>query len=150
MAPWEAIIAAVGVALGGEKAAGRQHLMQCWAGTAEKDHAQRCVLAHYLADLQTDLGQEIAWDRTALAEHSLLEDGDLTAVGIPSARGMAPSLHLNLGEGYLRRGELGKARDHLEQGLFASEALQPDGYGTMIRSGLQGLAQRIEEVSGEA
>jgi uncharacterized protein HemY len=63
---------------------------------------------------------------------------------------MAPSLHLNLGDGYLRRGEVGKARDHLEQGLLASEALPPEGYGTMIRSGLQGLAQRIEEVSGEA
>lgn len=150
MARWEEITAAIGVALGGEKAAGWQQLMQCWAETAEKDRAQRCVLAHFLADLQTELDQEIAWDRTGLEEHSFLEDGDLTAVGIPSARGMAPSLHLNLGEGYLRRGELGKARDHLQQGLLACEALPPEGYGTMIRSGLHGLAQRIEEVSGEA
>ncbi|NVC25058.1 hypothetical protein E7Z53_16665 [Kocuria salina] len=79
-----------------------------------------------------------------------MEDEDLAPVGIASARGMAPSLHLNLGDGYLRRGEVEAARDHLEQGLAAAEALPPEGYGKMIRSGLEGLAQRIEAVSKEA
>lgn len=150
MAPWDAISAAIGTALGGERAAGRQQLMACWSDTTETDHAQRCVLAHYLADLETDLDQEIAWDRTALQEHCFVEDGDLAVMGIACAEGMAASLHLNLGDGYLRRGEVQKARDHLEHGLDASHALEPDGYGKMIRSGLQGLAQRIEAVSGQA
>jgi hypothetical protein len=150
MAQWDEITAAIGAALGGDQTGGRDRLMRCWAATTEADHAQRCVLAHYLADLQADLEHEIAWDRTALAEHALIQDEDLAPVGIASARGMAPSLHLNLGDGYLRYGQVEQAREHLEHGLASAEALPPDGYGKMIRSGLQALAQRIEAVSKEA
>jgi hypothetical protein len=150
MAQWDEITAAIGVALGGDQTGGRDRLMRCWVGTTEADHAQRCVLAHYLADLQADLEHEIAWDRTALAEHALVKDEDLAPVGIASTRGIAPSLHLNLGDGYLRRGEVDAAREHLEQGLAAAEALPPDGYGKMIRAGLEALAQRIEAVSKQA
>jgi hypothetical protein len=43
-----------------------------------------------------------------------------------------------------------QAGDPLRQGLLTSTALESDGYGTMIRSGLQSLAQRIEAISKEA
>jgi hypothetical protein len=150
MANWNEITAAISLALGGDPGRGRHQLMDCWADTTAADHAHRCVLAHYLADLQTELDREIAWDRIALEEHALVDDGDLAAVGIASARAMAPSLHLNLGDGHLRRGDVQQARDHLRQGLFTSTALETDGYGAMIRSGLQSLAQRIEAISKEA
>ena len=72
-----------------------------------------------------------------------MREDDLRPIGIDSARGFAPSLHLNLGDGYLRRGDVTAARSELEAGRAAAAALDDDGYGALIRSGLDGLAQRI-------
>ncbi len=102
MTHWDAIIAAVGLALSGDQGAGRHALSTCWELTSEGDHAQRCVIAHYLADLQQHLDDEVAWDERALQAYPHLTDADLTPIGIPTARGLASSLHLNLGDGYLR------------------------------------------------
>lgn len=61
--------------------------MACWASTQICDHPQRCVIAHYLADLESNLDREIAWDETGLAEH------------------------VHLGGGYFRRGDKTLARE---------------------------------------
>ena len=148
MTTWTEITAAVTTALGGDKDAGRQALLACWEDTLPDEHAYRCILAHYLADTATDLDAEISWDEAALAEHAGVKDEDLAPLGIPAARGFAPSLHLNLGDGYLRRGESERARGHLERGLAGTEELGSEGYGAMIRSGLQNLGTRIEAVAG--
>ena len=147
MSGWDAVLAAVTAALGGERDRGRELLLACWADTCQTDHAQRCVLAHYLADLESDLGAEVRWDRVALEEHARVGDGDLAAIGIPSARGMLPSLHLNLADGLLRSGDVAGARLHLEAGKAGQDVLGDDGYGGMIRDGLQRLAGRIEEAA---
>ncbi|MCC3275278.1 hypothetical protein LJ753_05275 [Arthrobacter sp. zg-Y20] len=144
MTSWAEITDAVGVALSGDRAEGKRRLLECWEGTVPGEHAHRCVLAHYLADTETDLAAEIAWDEAALAEHAGVKDEDLVPLGIPSARGFAPSLHLNLGDGYLRRGEPEPAHRHLVLGLSSAEVLDSDGYGSMIRAGLENLALRIE------
>lgn len=140
---WDDILAAVGVALGGERVRGRRDLRACWAGTTAMDHAQRCVLAHYLADLEDDLAAEVAWDEQALAAFAHVSDDDLAPTGVPAATGLAPSLHLNLGDGYLRQGRTTQARDQLAAGLAALDALPEDGYGAMIRRGLTGLEERL-------
>lgn len=142
--PWDEILAAVAVSQTSDRADGRQRLMGCWSRTGPADHAHRCVLAHYLADVQTTVADELRWDELALAEHAHLADGALAAVGIPSARGMLPSLHLNLGDGRLRDGDAARARRHLRLGMAAAEALGEDGYAAMIRAGLQRLAARVE------
>ena len=144
---WDAVLAAVTTALGGEQERGRVLLLACWADTGEADHAQRCVLAHYLADLETDLDAEVGWDRVALEQHGDVGDGDLAVIGIPSARGMLPSLHLNLADGLLRSGDVAGATRHLEAGMAVSDALGDDGYGGMIRDGLQRLAERLGDVA---
>ncbi|WP_246136598.1 hypothetical protein [Leekyejoonella antrihumi] len=117
----------------------------CWDRTSEGDHAQRCVLAHYLADLESDLAAEVGWDQHALASVAHVSDADLAPVGIPAAAGLAPSLHLNvnLGNGYLRQGRTTQARDQLNAGLAALSALPTDGYGAMICRGLTGLQERL-------
>ncbi len=140
---WEHILAAIGTALGGDSEQGHHDLRICWANTSETDHAHRCVLAHYLADLETDLGAEVGWDEQALASFAHVSDADLTPVGIPAAAGLAPSLHLNLGDGYLRQGRTEEARDELNVGLAALSALPDDGYGAMIYRGLSGLQERL-------
>ncbi len=143
MTLWDAIIAAVGVAVAGHTDDGRRELTACWEQTSEVDHAQRCVIAHYLADLQPHLGDEVAWDEQALQAYPHLTDDDLAPIGIPAARGLAPSLHLNLGDGYLRQGRLADAHIQLAAGLASQDVLGDDGYGTMIRQGLAGLQERI-------
>jgi len=143
MTDWDEITRAVGLALSGKARRGRDALSECWRATSEAEHAQRCVIAHYLADLQSSLDDEIAWDETALSEYAHVNDEDLVPVGISSAAGLAPSLHLNLGDGYLRQGRVDSARAQLEAGLQARSALAEDGYGSLIRSGLDRLEQGV-------
>jgi hypothetical protein len=143
MTDWDDVLAAVAAAIGGDKPGARQLLSSCWDRTSVDDHGQRCVLAHYLADVQDDLDAEIGWDETALHEHGFLADGDLAPVGIAGVKGMLPSLHLNLGDAYLRRGQTALAREHQQAGQLHSVHLSNDGYGAMIRSGLDNLGLRI-------
>jgi hypothetical protein len=142
---WATILDAVGRAQAGDRTAGGDGLARCWAQTTPADHAYRCVLAHYLADVQDSLADEVAWDTTALEEFAHLGAGDLGPVGIPDAAGLAPSLHLNLGDGYLRQGRVPDAEEQLRAGLASAGTLPDDGYGRMIRAGLAGLQRRIED-----
>lgn len=140
---WTDITAAIGTTLGGDREAGREALLVCWNTVSEAEHAKRCVLAHYLADLETDVDDEVAWDERALAAYRHVGEADLAPIGIPSAQGLAPSLHLNLGDGYLRQGHVDQARRHHDNGQSAAHHLGDDGYGAMIRQGLERLDTRI-------
>lgn len=142
---WTQVTDAVALTQSGEVEAGRAALEECWATTSPDDHAVRCVVAHYLADLQNDLDTEIAWDERALAELPHLRDEDVAGLGITSVAGFAPSLHLNLGDGYLRRGDLDRAREHLTQGRATLRALADDAYGVMIRRGFDRLGARLDD-----
>ena len=144
MTDWKHITSAVGLALAGDTQRGRDALSDCWQATTEADHAQRCVIAHYLADLQSSLDDEVSWDEVALSEHAHVTDEDLAPVGITSAAGLAPSLHLNLGDGYLRQGRVDAARAQLQAGMRSQSVLPIDGYGSLIRSGLDRLESRIQ------
>ncbi len=144
MVTWEQVVEAVGAALGGDRAGGRRRLRECWDAAQEAQHAHRCVLAHYLADLEPELADEVAWDERALEEFAEVGEQDLAAVGIPSAAGMAPSLHLNLADGYRRQGRVQDARHHLAAGERAAGALPDDGYGAMLRTGLERLRRRLD------
>ncbi|WP_109686214.1 hypothetical protein [Branchiibius hedensis] len=103
------------------------------------------MIAHYLADQQTDLAAETDWDERAVAEHAQVEESDFTALGIDSAAGFAPSLHLNLGDDYFRAGHLEMTREQLAKARSAKDLLPDDGYGAMIRAGIDHLEQRLEE-----
>ena len=147
MTDWEQITSAVTTTMGGDAEGGRAALTRCWEATGPSDHAARCVLAHYLADLEPELADEVAWDERALVEFASIGRSDLTAVGISDTRLLAPSLHLNLGDGYLRAGRREDARRALVEGYAAVELLPDDGYGDMIRGGLDGLAARLAPVT---
>lgn len=148
MTDWDDVSAAVAAALGvdpaGDPTDGAERLRALWEASDPEEHAQRCVLAHYLADLEPRLADEVRWDEVALEEFPRVQDGDLHPVGIASAAGLAPSLHLNLGDGYLRQGDTARAREQLDRGRAAAGALAEDGYGTMIRRGLDGLGARLD------
>jgi hypothetical protein len=44
---------------------------------------------------------------------------------------------------YRKLGDLGRAREHLQQAQAAVGALGDDGYAQMIKSGLERLAERL-------
>src|SRR5687767_9141131 len=67
----------------------------------------RVAVAHYLADLQSDPHDELAWDRRALAAADAVTDDRVDAAGIAApVRAFYPSLHLNLGESFRKVGDL--------------------------------------------
>ena len=150
MLEWPTILEAIGLAQTGDRTTGRQALLACWEQTDPAQHAFRCVLAHYLADVEDSVDDEVAWDTTALAEYAHLRGDDLAAVGIPDAAGLAPSLHLNLGDGFLRQGRTAEAAEQLREGRGTVAALGDDGYGRMIRDGLDRLASRIDSAESSA
>ncbi len=147
MTSWTDITTAVGTALRGDRVAARRELTYCWDGLGEHDHAQRCVVAHYLADVQDDLSTEATWDEAALAAFALVGEDAFTPIGVTSAARLAPSLYLNLGACCQRQGRTDDARRHLEAGLATASALGDDGYARTIRSGLDGLRTRLEACS---
>jgi hypothetical protein len=147
MTQWSTIIEAIAVALAGDREGGREILTACWKGTAVRDAAQRCVLAHYLADVQDELDDEVAWDEAALTAFADVAETELTPIGIGSARALEPSLRLNLGDGYRRQGRFEDARVQADAGEAVAHLLPDDGYGQMIRTGLARLQARIASSS---
>ena len=60
------IAAVIGLAQGGHATAARERFTEMWDRIgASGDHLHRCALAHYAADVQTDLNEELLWDLRA-------------------------------------------------------------------------------------
>jgi len=130
----------------GERVAARDLFAQVWSETGGEngDPFHRCALAHSMADVQDDVHEELAWDLRALAAADLLTDERAARGGVAGpVAGFYPSLHLNLGECYRKLGEFGRAREHLDRGRASVNALGNDGYGQMIKGGLDRLADRL-------
>jgi hypothetical protein len=143
MTQWPTVIEAIGVALAGDRERARESLAECWQGTSARDAAQRCVLAHYLADIQDELHNEVAWDETALVAFVDVAETDLAPIGLPSAGALEPSLRLNLGDGYRRQGRFEDAKAQAYAGQAIAHVLADDGYGQMISKGLDRLQRRL-------
>lgn len=136
--------AAVELGHRGETDAARRRLAQLWEDPAVRaDPFHRCTLAHYAADLEPETADELRWDLLALAAADEVTDERARAHHASlSIAGFYPSLHLNLGDDYQRLGDCAGARHHLERAREASADLPDEGYGRMIRAGIEGLAQR--------
>ncbi|WP_182884593.1 tetratricopeptide repeat protein [Microbispora sp. H10885] len=132
----------------GQREAARDLFARIWddIGGEQGDPLHVCVLAHSMADVQDDVHQELMWDLRALAAADLVTDERVADVGVPlSVAGLYPSLHLNLAECYRKLGDLDRAREHLRQARAEIGALGDDGYGRLIRGGLERLAEQLGE-----
>lgn len=131
----------------GDRAAARERFARIWAEISPGGDAfHRCVLAHYMADLQAEPHDELAWDLRALeAAGSLTDERVQEHHASLRIRGFHPSLHLNLAEDYRRLGDPGRAREHLEEAGRRLDALDDDAYGAAIRAALTRLADRLGE-----
>ncbi|GAA4528375.1 MULTISPECIES: tetratricopeptide repeat protein [Nonomuraea] len=132
----------------GQRDAARDLFAQIWddIGGEQGDPLHVCVLAHSMADVQDDVHEELTWDLRALAAVGQVTDERVAEAGVPlSVAGLYPSLHLNLGECYRKLGDLGRAREHLQQARAEIGALGDDGYGRLIKGGLERLAEQLDE-----
>lgn len=126
----------------------RQRLTEIWEEIApDGDPFHRCVLAHYMADLQQDPQDELAWDLRALEAAASVTDNRAKQHDSSLAiRGFYPSLHLNLAADYHKLGDAGQARTHLAQAQEHLDALNDDDYGRGIRTAIQRLANQLADV----
>jgi hypothetical protein len=129
----------------GERRLARERLTSLWEEIGPTgDALHRVSVAHALADVQDDLGEELGWDLRALEAADEVTDERATQAGVAvPVAGLYPSLHLNLGEDYRRLGDLASARHHLTLGRRATRALGDDGYSRMIKGALDALAVRL-------
>ena len=133
-----------------DPAAGRQALTELWDALDPGDAPARCILAHFLADAQDGLHDEIAWDEVSLAESAKISDDDLRAIHpAMHVAGFMSSLHLNLADGYRRLGRFEAAGRHLESSLAGNGALTGDrpedvAYRDLMVTGQQRVAAAIE------
>ncbi|MBO1417436.1 hypothetical protein, partial [Streptomyces sp. FH025] len=119
----------------GRTAQARASFEALWEALGERDVFHRCVLAHYLADLQDDPRAELEWDRRALAAaDSLTSERARTYESALQVRAFYPSLHLNLASDHLKLGETDLAREQLERAVRSLDALPGDAYGAGIRA----------------
>jgi hypothetical protein len=137
-------------ALAGQAVAGREATRDVLTAIAADvgksgDPLHRCILGHYLADLQDDPAEELAWDLRALDAAAGLTDARLKAFHASlSVAGFLPSLQLNVAESYHRTGAANAARGHLDLATAALPALPNDGYGKMIRTGVARLRAKLD------
>lgn len=116
-----------------------------WAdldAAGDDDPMHRVWVAHVTADAQTDPAEQVRWDLEALAAaDDAAERGGPDAVGV---RTFYPSLHLNLGEGFRRLGDVRRARQHLAEAERHLRGHPDDDERAGIAAGVHGLRDRIE------
>ncbi|MFJ3790002.1 hypothetical protein [Kitasatospora sp. NPDC090091] len=129
----------------GRTAEARESFEQLWDALGESgDVFHRCVLAHYLADLQDDPHAELEWDRRALAAaDSLTAERAQTYESALQVRAFYPALHLSLASDHLKLGEPDRAREELERAVRSLDALPEDAYSAGIRAAVAELRQRL-------
>jgi tetratricopeptide (TPR) repeat protein len=96
---------------------------------------EKFTAAHYIARHQETVADKLKWDETAL-QLAL----DLNDEGI---KGALPSLYLNIAKCYEDLNDLTKAKENYQLALANTNFLHEDGYGNMIRAGINAGIERV-------
>jgi hypothetical protein len=87
----------------------------------------------------------LLWNQRSLDAVRELSDERLqTTFPTLTVAGFMPSLHLNLAQDYQQLGEPAKARSHLDAAEDGLSALSEEGYGAMMRRGIDRLRRTLE------
>lgn len=108
--------------------------MQAWQ-QAESD-MDKFVAAHYVARHQPTIADKLAWDETALL-HALRIPGE-------AMQSTYPSLYLNIAKCYEDMHQPVQAKAQYLQALAHATHLPDDGYGKMIKNGIEKGLERVE------
>jgi len=138
------VMRAVATLQRGDVVQARDELLDLWRRLGScGGPAQRCVVAHFLADTEVEAERELVWDLRALeAATGGNHEGNLDSV-TPDLVAFLPSLHLNAGDAYRRLGRNERARRHADIGLECAHVLTDEGYGATIKEGLKRLRARL-------
>lgn len=130
----------------GDRAEARTRFSALWDRIGPGgDPLHRCTLAHLAADVEDDPRDELEWDVRALAAADELTDERARRFHPSlSAAGFYPSLHLNLADVHRRLGSPADARRHLDLARDRVGTLNDDGYGRMIRNGIERCGERLD------
>lgn len=146
------ITAAVQRGRTGERALARRELEAIW-GEVEQgsgDDFHRCVTAHFLADLQEDARDELAWDERALAAVDGVTDERAQEFDHSmQVRGFMPSLYLSVADDYRRLGDPDRAQELLAKARATSDALADDAYGALVGGAIDKVGRALAEGSTE-
>jgi tetratricopeptide (TPR) repeat protein len=107
--------------------------MQAWDESA--NDFEKIISAHYVARHQKNVKDKLIWDEMAL-QLALKMDEE-------SMKTNYPSLYLNIAKCYEDLLDFPNARLNYQSALFFANALPDDGYGNMIRSGIQKGMERV-------
>ena len=110
---------------------------QAW-NEAESE-LDKSIAAHYVARQQSSVQDKLKWDTEALL-FALKSDH-------PTAKAFYPSLYLNVGKCYEDLNEIENALQNYQLGLQFADALDEDGYGRMIRAGIESGIERMRSMA---
>jgi hypothetical protein len=134
------IVEVAGMLHRGDKAEARARLLELWdEHSASGAQLQMCVVAHYLADTETDPAEELEWDLRALELATGSRETEDLEPFSPELVSFLPSLHGSVGNGYRRLGDLDRARRHVGFAMARVGVLADDAYGQLVRGGLRRL-----------
>ena len=109
--------------------------LQAWE-EASNDF-EKFTAAHYVARHQSTVEDKLKWDETALSFALKINDGSMEA--------HYPSLYLNIAKCYEDLKDFESARKNYETALSYAGHLPDNGYGKMIKSGINNGLQRLNE-----
>jgi tetratricopeptide (TPR) repeat protein len=89
---------------------------------------EKVIAAHYLARQQDSIAGKLQWDETALNLALTIADDEV--------RALYPSLYLNVAKCYEDMKDPARAQEHYRLALKFTSFLPHDGYGNMIRAGI--------------
>ncbi len=107
--------------------------MQAW-NEATNDF-EKFTSAHYVARHQKSVHDKLKWDETALTFALKIDDISMLA--------SYPSLYLNIGKCYEDLKEIDKAKDSYQTALIYVDHLPDNGYGKLIKSGIENGIERL-------
>jgi tetratricopeptide (TPR) repeat protein len=118
----------------GKKEEASKVFLEAWEQAS--DDKEKFTAAHYVARHQQSIADKLAWDETALELALKIKDD--------SVKGAYPSLYLNIAKGYEDLEDFEKATKNYETALSYANFLHEDGYGRMIRGGVENGLERIK------
>jgi len=110
--------------------------LQAWNDAA--NDFEKFTAAHYVARHQKSIQDKLKWDEIALAFALKINDSSMTA--------NYPSLYLNIAKCYEDLKEFDNAQKNYQVALSYADLLPDNGYGQIIKSGIENGIQRLLEL----
>jgi len=107
---------------------------RAWAEAA--NDFEKFTSAHYIARHQKSVAEKLKWDETALQLALKIND--------ETVRGSYPSLYLNIAKCFEDLNDPDNARKNYQLAFSFTDLLPENGYGKMIKSGIEKGIERVK------